>query len=185
MDAREYLARKGLNGERDQERPNTLEEKAWSRAREAGDHRPHAGTPHDWQDWERHHAELADSARAIDQKIDINAHRQHLHRESSEDGGQGDDAELALPASGVEMYDPGQSGHEQDASDAEEPEALVEALPEHSRLALFALAVLLPPLALGLAGAHGKRLLLSGLLTLLGWLPGVCHAVWWLKRRSS
>ncbi len=61
MDAREYLARKGLDGERDKERPNTLEEKAWYRAREAGDHRPRAGTPHDWEDWERYHETLAEA----------------------------------------------------------------------------------------------------------------------------
>lgn len=60
MDAREDMAKKGIGGGRDEERPNTLEEKAWARAREAGDHRPRAGTPHDWEDWERHHDELAE-----------------------------------------------------------------------------------------------------------------------------
>ncbi|WP_442487112.1 YqaE/Pmp3 family membrane protein [Halomonas litopenaei] len=76
MDAREYLARKGLDGERDKERPNTLEEKAWDRARESHDHRPRAGTPHDWEDWERYHDVLADGAESLEQKIDTEAHRQ-------------------------------------------------------------------------------------------------------------
>ena len=76
MDAREYLARKGLDGERDKERPNTLEEKAWDRARESHDHRPRAGTPHDWEDWERYHDVLADGAESLEQKIDAEAHRQ-------------------------------------------------------------------------------------------------------------
>ena len=76
MDAREYLARKGLDGERDKERPNTLEEKAWDRARESHDHRPRAGTPHDWEDWERYHDVLAEGADSLEQKIDAEAHRQ-------------------------------------------------------------------------------------------------------------
>ena len=50
MDAREYLARKGLDGSRDEPRPNSLEEKAWERARQSGDQQPRAGTPHDWED---------------------------------------------------------------------------------------------------------------------------------------
>ena len=55
MDAREYLNRKGVGSERDPDRPNTLEEKAWERARGSGHQRPKSGTPHDWEDWERHH----------------------------------------------------------------------------------------------------------------------------------
>ena len=39
MDAREYLNRKGVGLDRDPDRPNTLEEKAWERARGAGSHR--------------------------------------------------------------------------------------------------------------------------------------------------
>ena len=44
MDAREYLNRKGVGLDRDPDRPNTLEEKAWERARGAGSHRPNSGT---------------------------------------------------------------------------------------------------------------------------------------------
>lgn len=36
MDAREYLNRKGVPLDRDADRPNTLEEKAWERARGLG-----------------------------------------------------------------------------------------------------------------------------------------------------
>ncbi|GHE22837.1 YqaE/Pmp3 family membrane protein [Halomonas urumqiensis] len=185
MDAREYLARKGLDGERDQERPNTLEEKAWSRAREAGDHRPHSGTPHDWEDWERHHAELAESAKSIEQKIDLEAHRHGLDHQQRDDRGPKGDAELVMPDRSVETFDPGHVVHEEDHTVGEAPEALVGSLPKRPRLALLVLAVLLPPLALGLAGLRGKTLVLNVFLTLLGWLPGACHALWWLKQRTS
>lgn len=38
------------------------------------------------------------------------------------------------------------------------------------------LAVLLPPLAVGLRYGISKQFLLNVLLTLIGWLPGVIHA---------
>ncbi|WP_136064479.1 hypothetical protein [Modicisalibacter radicis] len=75
MNARDYLAKQGIALERDEERPNTLEELAWQRARHAGSQRPRSGTPHDWEDWERHHAQLADDAERIVQKYDPAAHR--------------------------------------------------------------------------------------------------------------
>ncbi len=40
MDAREYLNRKGVGLDRDPDKPNTLEEKAWERARGSGQQRP-------------------------------------------------------------------------------------------------------------------------------------------------
>ncbi|MFW6345388.1 MAG: YqaE/Pmp3 family membrane protein, partial [Halomonas sp.] len=89
MDAREYLARRGLDGERDRERPNTLEEKAWSRAREAGDHRPRAGTPFDWEEWERYHDDLAEGAETITQKVDHEAHRRALVHKVDDARGEG------------------------------------------------------------------------------------------------
>ncbi|WP_340163038.1 hypothetical protein [Vreelandella populi] len=73
MDAREYMARKGLDGGKDEERPNTLEELAWSRARGASSKRPKSGTPHDWEDWERYHEELAAGSERLIQKIDHQA----------------------------------------------------------------------------------------------------------------
>lgn len=75
MDARDYLAKKGITlDKQDQDKPLTLEEMAWSRAREAGQHRPRSGTPYDWEDWERYHDELAEDADKLTQKIDPQAH---------------------------------------------------------------------------------------------------------------
>ncbi|MBB3142176.1 YqaE/Pmp3 family membrane protein [Halomonas organivorans] len=162
MDAREYLARKGLDGERDRERPNTLEEKAWSRARESGDHRPRAGTPHDWEDWERYHEQLAEGAETLEQKIDHDAHRRALEHEHDS----------------VQHFTP----------DTPERSAPVETTPAASEAslverpgpfaALVALAVLLPPLAVGLAGGGKQRVLIALGLTLLGWLPGVAYVLY-------
>jgi len=165
MDARDYLAKKGIAQGRDEERPNTLEEKAWARAREAGDHRPRAGTPFDWEDWERYHDDLAEGAERIEQKIDHEAHRQALEH----DGAASDRSAGAVPP---------------DTSSAD-PTASAPAVPAEPapRAALLALAVLLPPLAVGLAGAGRRRLGWSLLLTLLGWVPGAVHA-WRLVSRS-
>ncbi len=158
MDAREYLARKGLDGERDRERPTTLEEKAWSRARESGDHRPRAGTPHDWEEWERYHDELAEDADSLEQKINHEAHQRLIEKRAREARG------------GVEQYDPSAAGAAA-PSPAETPDAGTP------RAALLALAVLMPPLAVGLSHAPARRVGVSLLLTLLGWLPGVIHAL--------
>lgn len=45
-------------------------------------------------------------------------------------------------------------------------------------LLMIILSVLLPPLAVALQRGIGFSLLLSVLLTLLAWLPGVIHALW-------
>jgi uncharacterized membrane protein YqaE (UPF0057 family) len=166
MDAREYMARKGIEQRRDQERPNTLEEKAWSRAREAGDHRPRVGTPHDWEDWERHHVDLAEGAEAIVQKIDHEAHSALVH----ERGG-----------SAVQQFTP-------PATEDPEPrhhDAGQSHRTSEPRLALFLLAVLMPPLAVALGNGGGRRTAMTLLLTLLGWLPGVGHALWWLRTKRN
>lgn len=166
MDAREYMARKGIDQGRDQERPNTLEEKAWSRAREAGDHRPRAGTPHDWEDWERHHADLAEGAEEITQKIDHQAH-QLLDNER----GAGPVKQFTPPA----VEEPETRHHDNARSKrASEP-----------MLALFLLAVLMPPLAVALGQGGGRRAGVNLVLTLLGWLPGVVHALWWLRLKRK
>ena len=161
MDAREYLARQGIDGERDRERPNTLEEKAWARAREAGDHRPRAGTPHDWEEWERYHDDLARGAESIAQKIDREAHRRALDH----GGLPRDDATVAhhAPSRGREVGDGGSLPP-------------LPAEPPWVRLALRVLAILLPPLALGLAGQATRRVRVAMALTLLGWIPGVVYA---------
>lgn len=162
MDAREYMARKGIEQGRDQERPNTLEEKAWSRAREAGDHRPRAGTPHDWEEWERHHADLAEGAEEIAQKIDHEAHTA-LAKE------QGRSAVEQYTPPAIEEAEPRHTDAAQ-AQTASEP-----------TLALSLLAVLMPPLAMALGQGGARRTGFNLLLTLLGWLPGVVHALWWLR----
>lgn len=190
MDAREYLARKGLDGERDKERPNTLEEKAWYRARESGDHRPRAGTPHDWEDWERYHETLAEGADALEQKIDHEAHQRALDHEQASEEGEADEATRS--GSGVEHFTPPASAPVETAS-ATAHEAESRATPESRRsasestrpepfAAMVILAVLMPPLAMALAGAGGRRVILSLVLMLLGWVPGAAYAVFWLLK---
>lgn len=46
------------------------------------------------------------------------------------------------------------------------------------------LAILLPPLAVGLKKGIGSTFLLNVLLTLIGWLPGVIHAFYVLSKRT-
>lgn len=82
MDARQYLAKKGVILDKDEDKPHTLEELAWSRAREAGEHRPRSGTPHDWEDWERYHGALTEGADELGQKIDPQA---RLHDRDEKD----------------------------------------------------------------------------------------------------
>ncbi|MEQ6887469.1 YqaE/Pmp3 family membrane protein [Halomonas sp. CS7] len=186
MDAREYMARKGLDTGRDQERPNTLEEKAWSRAIEAGEQPPRAGTPFDWEDWERHHDTLAEGAESLEQKIDHEAHRRALDHDASSAVGH------FTPAAGERVkVDEGRATGslrvDQGASENQDHAApLPQDLPPTAgpRVALVALAVLLPPLAVGLTGGGATRVVLSLALTLLGWLPGMVYALWWLRRPS-
>ena len=45
------------------------------------------------------------------------------------------------------------------------------------------LAVLLPPLGIFLHKGLGKHFWINVLLTLLGYIPGLVHAVWILARR--
>lgn len=46
------------------------------------------------------------------------------------------------------------------------------------------LAILLPPLGVLLTVGLGGAFFLNILLTLLGYLPGILHAVWIIARRS-
>lgn len=69
MNARDYMAKKGIDLDREEDKPQTLEELAWARAREAGSHPPRSGTPFDWEDWERHHDQLAEDSGRLTQKI--------------------------------------------------------------------------------------------------------------------
>lgn len=168
MDAREYLARKGLDGDRDAERPTTLEEKSWARAREAGDHRPRAGTPHDWEDWERHHNDLADGAETLQQKINRDAHLRLLEHP---------DPDVAKDHPERKTINLGR-----DVSGTAAPSAT--AVSPEPRTALLMLAVLVPPLAVGLNRQPTKRVWLCLLLTLLGWVPGVLYAWRQVSSRS-
>ena len=45
-------------------------------------------------------------------------------------------------------------------------------------LLLIIIAILLPPLAVGLKAGVGGHLVLNIILTLIFWLPGVLHAVY-------
>jgi len=46
------------------------------------------------------------------------------------------------------------------------------------------LAIILPPLAVGLKKGIGSAFLISILLTLVGWLPGVIHAFYVLSKKT-
>ncbi|WP_434985143.1 YqaE/Pmp3 family membrane protein [Vreelandella zhaodongensis] len=182
MDAREYLNREGVGLDSDPDRPNTLEEKAWERARGSGHQRPKSGTPHDWEDWERHHDDLAEGADTLEQKIDKDAHRKALAKEKE----QAEQAQVA-----VEHFIPPRQVSA--SSDEETSSSLQNAAPHQGSgpvlepaalgLAYRALAVLLPPLAVGLTDGGTKRFVISIVLTLLGWVPGVVYAFIWLNKR--
>ena len=225
MDAREYLNRKGVGVEREPDRPNTLEEKSWERARGAGQQRPKSGTPHDWEDWERYHDDLAQGANELEQKIDKQAHRKEAHEQADTQRAQPVVEHFTPPVSSSQSKPssssakPGNAHWEAQFDESrvdesrvdktrvdvtrvneakadeikpakaqpmtvrEEPNAASSASePKALKAAYMALAVLLPPLALGLTGAGGTRILIGVVLTLLGWLPGVIYALWWVKR---
>ena len=195
MDAREYLNRKGVGLEREPERPNTLEEKAWERARGSGNQRPKAGTPHDWEDWERFHDDLTEGVETLEQKINKEAHRKALARAQE----RAEASEAKAPNTQVtntpaHAPDPDPVGHytppavaqpaSLSASQASPGQPAVQE-PAALRLAYGALAILLPPLAVGLTDGGGQRVAMATLLTLLGWLPGVIYAWRWLGQHRT
>jgi uncharacterized membrane protein YqaE (UPF0057 family) len=51
-------------------------------------------------------------------------------------------------------------------------------------LARVLLAILLPPVGVFLTVGFGGQFWLNILLTLLGYIPGIVHAVWIIARRS-
>ncbi|WP_110689524.1 hypothetical protein [Salinicola endophyticus] len=95
MNARDYLAKQGIALDKEEDKPQSLEEKAWARAREAAEHGPRSGTPHDWEDWERYHEALASGAAEIQGK--------HRPRD-----GEGDETE---PSTGKTGDDEGSAPH--------------------------------------------------------------------------
>ncbi|MCL5426630.1 MAG: YqaE/Pmp3 family membrane protein [Gammaproteobacteria bacterium] len=177
MDAREYLNRKGVGLDRDPDRPNTLEEKAWERARDSGHQRPKSGTPHDWEDWERHHNDLAEGAETLEQKIDKEAHRLAQERAAK--------AAAQPAASAVKHYTPPPKVTSAPVQVVTPLQLAKQTAPEPAGLTLAyrALAVLLPPLAVGLTNGGGKRVMISMLLTIVGWVPGAIYAWLWVQRR--
>ena len=47
------------------------------------------------------------------------------------------------------------------------------------------ISILLPPLGVFLAMGISQALIINVVLTLLGWLPGVIHALWVLSKKSE
>lgn len=179
MDARQYLAQKGLDGKPTSRPQLTLEEKSWARARASGEHRPRAGTPHDWEDWERYHEQLADGAEQLEQKIDPDekasdpqsSPQQPLQKSAQE-----------TPA--VQQYSPQDSPEDSSGNSPDQDVSMSGSAADRPVLQPFsayvALSVLLPPLAVWLSDGGAKRGAVSLLLTLLGWLPGVAYALYWI-----
>lgn len=53
-----------------------------------------------------------------------------------------------------------------------------EPRPTSANFLMILLAILLPPLAVALSAGLGGRFWLNVLLTLLGYIPGLVHAIW-------
>ena len=51
-----------------------------------------------------------------------------------------------------------------------------------NKIVLIILAIILPPVAVFLKSGAGKDLVINIVLTLLGFLPGVLHALWVITR---
>jgi uncharacterized membrane protein YqaE (UPF0057 family) len=47
------------------------------------------------------------------------------------------------------------------------------------------LSILIPPLGVFLTVGFGSAFLINILLTLIGWIPGVIHALWILSKQSE
>ena len=193
MDAREYLNRQGVGLDREPDKPNTLEEKAWERARGSGHQRPKSGTPFDWEEWERHHDDLAADAETLEQKIDKEAHRKALEKEKQQNALKKHEAgtsEVTNSQGGVGYFEPPESAqsaqrnnNQPTATGADADPLPVQTMPGSVKAAYMALAVLMPPLAVGLSGGQAKRVGISCLLTLLLWVPGVVYAARWIFSR--
>ncbi|MEL6497070.1 MAG: YqaE/Pmp3 family membrane protein [Planctomycetota bacterium] len=55
---------------------------------------------------------------------------------------------------------------------------MTNAANDTNKLLLIIIAILLPPLAVGLKAGIGGHLILSIILTILFYLPGLLHALW-------
>lgn len=174
MDARQYLAQKGLDGKPTSRPQLTLEEKSWARARASGEDRPRAGTPHDWEDWERYHEQLAEGAEQLEQKIDSDG---RVETVETEEKALEPDREFRVSQPKVAHYSPGQDDPASGAA-VDRPALAPFA-------AYVALGVLLPPLAVWLSDGGARRGAVALLLTLLGWLPGTAYALYWITRQRD
>ena len=52
-------------------------------------------------------------------------------------------------------------------------------------LTMLLLTIFLPPVAVALTQGIGWQFLLNGVLTIIGWLPGVIHAFWVNTREGT
>ena len=50
--------------------------------------------------------------------------------------------------------------------------------PSGSQILIILLSILLPPLGVALSRGIGKQFVINIILTLLGYVPGLVHAVW-------
>jgi uncharacterized membrane protein YqaE (UPF0057 family) len=53
------------------------------------------------------------------------------------------------------------------------------------KLVRYGLGILLPPVGVFLAYGFSTTLVINILLTILGWLPGVIHAVWAIAKHEE
>ncbi len=53
------------------------------------------------------------------------------------------------------------------------------------KIVRFILAIVLPPLAVFLNSGISSAFLINILLTLLGWVPGIIHAIWVLQKTEE
>jgi uncharacterized membrane protein YqaE (UPF0057 family) len=51
-----------------------------------------------------------------------------------------------------------------------------------NKIVSIIIAIILPPLAVFLKKKAGKDLLINVILCLLGWIPGILHALWVVTR---
>ncbi|MBI1178802.1 YqaE/Pmp3 family membrane protein [bacterium] len=62
---------------------------------------------------------------------------------------------------------------------------MAELAPQHSRTMLFVIAIFLPPVAVYLRTRDWLHTVVSIILTLLLWLPGFLHSLYFVFRKKS
>lgn len=55
--------------------------------------------------------------------------------------------------------------------------------PSGNDILLIVLSVILPPLGVAVSNGIGKQFVINIVLTLLGYVPGIIHAVWLIAKR--